>query len=157
MMIYNDSEILLYHLYCHTERHYTAMRTKFYWCSSSIDYCCLISIFCRYSSENCRRSSNRWHSSKDCRYSSKYCHDIKFSNVRHDSIYCCGVSFCCCDGSFYHCHVSISAGAAVFTTVALENTDKTAVTNTAATSVKFSSQRSKMSFSVRRRLRCLVL
>ena len=37
---------------------------------------------------------------------------------------------------------------AVFTAVAAENTDETAITNTAATSVKFSSHRIKMSFSV---------
>ena len=35
------------------------------------------------------------------------------------------------------------------TAVAAENTDETAVTNTAATSVKFSSHRSKIYFSVK--------
>ena len=38
-----------------------------------------------------------------------------------------------------------AANTTVFTAVAAENTDKTALTNTAATSVKFSSHRSKMS------------
>ena len=47
-----------------------------------------------------------------------------------------------------------AAVTAVFTAVALadvkaENTDETAVTDTAATSVTLSSHRSKMSFSVR--------
>ena len=37
--------------------------------------------------------------------------------------------------------------AAFFTAVAAENTDETAVTKTAATSVKFSSHRGKMFFS----------
>ena len=36
----------------------------------------------------------------------------------------------------------------VFTAVAVKNTDETAITNTAATSVKFSSHCSEMSFSV---------
>ena len=43
---------------------------------------------------------------------------------------------------------SIAAVTAVFTAVVAENTDETAVINTAATSVKFSSHRSIMSFSV---------
>ena len=38
--------------------------------------------------------------------------------------------------------------ASAFTAVAAKNTDETAVTNTAATSVKFNSHRSKMSFSI---------
>ena len=42
---------------------------------------------------------------------------------------------------------AFAAVTAVFTAVAAEITDKTAVTNTAATSVKFSLQCSKMSFS----------
>ena len=46
------------------------------------------------------------------------------------------------------CHVSGFTVTAVFTAVAAENADETAVSNTAATSVKFSSNRSKMSFSV---------
>ena len=41
-----------------------------------------------------------------------------------------------------------AAVTAVFTAVATENNDETAVTKTAATSVTFSSHRSKMSFSL---------
>ena len=73
---------------------------------------------------------------------------IEFSNLSHDSIDCCGVSFCCRDGGFHCCHSSIFALMAVFTAVVAENIDKAAVTNTSATSVKFISHRSKMSFSV---------
>ena len=36
----------------------------------------------------------------------------------------------------------------IFTAVATKNTDETSITNTAATSVKFSSHRSKISFSL---------
>ena len=43
---------------------------------------------------------------------------------------------------------AFAAITAVFTAVPVENTDETAVTKTAAISVKFSSHRSKMTFSV---------
>ena len=54
----------------------------------------------------------------------------------------------CSSSIGYCCRVNISAMTAVFTAVAAENTDDTAVINTAATSVKFSLHRSKMSFIV---------
>ena len=43
---------------------------------------------------------------------------------------------------------AFAAVTSVFTAVATKNTDETSITNTAATSVKFSSHRSKISFSV---------
>ena len=52
------------------------------------------------------------------------------------------------DVSFYCYRISISAVTTVFTAASAENTDEAAVSNTSATSVKFSSHRSKMSFSV---------
>ena len=42
---------------------------------------------------------------------------------------------------------AFAAVTSVFTAVATKNTDETSITNTAATSVKFSSHRSKISFS----------
>ena len=53
----------------------------------------------------------------------------------------------CEDSENYSCRDSISAVTAVFTDVTAENTDETAVTNTAANSVKFSAHRSKISFN----------
>ena len=44
---------------------------------------------------------------------------------------------------------ALAAVTSIFHALATENTDETAVTNTAATSVKFSSHRSKISFRVR--------
>ena len=43
---------------------------------------------------------------------------------------------------------AFAAVASIVTTVATKNTDETSITDTAATSVKFSSHRSKISFSV---------
>ena len=43
---------------------------------------------------------------------------------------------------------ALTAVTSIFTALATENTDETAVTKTAATSVKFSFHRSNMSFSV---------